>query len=51
MEGLKQVIDRRPNLTYRMTIHSDQGVQYQSNKYRNKLKQAKIFQSMSRRGN
>ncbi|MCR1893880.1 IS3 family transposase [Lactobacillus rodentium] len=51
MEGLKQVIDKRPNLNYRMTIHSDQGIQYQSNKYRNKLKRAKIFQSMSRRGN
>lgn len=51
MEGLKQVIESRPSLSYRMTIHSDQGIQYQSNKYRNKLKKNKIFQSMSRRGN
>lgn len=51
MEGLKEVIDQRPKLDYRMTIHSDQGIQYQSNKYRRKLKESKIFQSMSRRGN
>lgn len=51
MEGLERVIANRPNLNYRMTIHSDQGIQYQSNKYRKHLKKNKIFQSMSRRGN
>lgn len=32
MKGLKEVIDKRPKLNYRMTIHSDQEIQYQSNK-------------------
>ena len=32
-----------------MTVHSDQGIQYQSNAYRHELKKHNIFQSMSRR--
>lgn len=51
MEGLKQLLSRRPDFGYRMTIHSDQGIQYQSNTYIDSLKQNRIFQSMSRRGN
>lgn len=51
MEGLENVIDQRPQLSYRMTIHSDQGVQYRSNEYRRKLRKSGVFQSMSRRGN
>ncbi|WP_229773315.1 IS3 family transposase, partial [Lactobacillus acetotolerans] len=52
LAGLQQVINKRPNnLGYRMTIHSDQGIQYQSHAYRAALKKQHIFQSMSRRGN
>lgn len=51
IEGLNEVIAQRPELSYRMTIHSDQGIQYQSHKYMNCLKENGIFQSMSRRGN
>lgn len=36
---------------YRRTFHSDQGWAYQMNKYGNRLKQERIFQSMSRKGN
>ncbi|WP_277343737.1 integrase catalytic domain-containing protein, partial [Enterococcus faecium] len=36
---------------YRRTFHSDQGWAYQMKAYRNKLKEYKIFQSMSRKGN
>ncbi|BDR61171.1 hypothetical protein KIM322_14320 [Lactobacillus xylocopicola] len=39
----------RPKLPYRMTIHSDQGIQYQSKAYCQTLKQHHVFQSMSRR--
>lgn len=38
------LIKLRPKLNYRMTLHSDQGVQW-----RKKLKENRIFQSMSRR--
>uniref|UniRef100_UPI004047D122 IS3 family transposase n=1 Tax=Lysinibacillus sp. FSL H8-0500 TaxID=2921393 RepID=UPI004047D122 len=37
--------------TYRTTIHSDQGWHYQHNKWVKALKENKIFQSMSRKGN
>lgn len=36
---------------YRRTFHSDQGWAYQMKAYANNLKQEKIFQSMSRKGN
>ena len=36
---------------YRTTIHSDQGWQYQHRQWVNYLKENKIFQSMSRKGN
>ena len=49
LEGLKQVLAIRPKLPYRMTIHSDQGIQYQSKAYCQTLKQHHVFQSMSRR--
>lgn len=39
LEGLKQVLAIRPKLPYRMTIHSDQGIQYQSKAYCQTLKQ------------
>lgn len=48
---LNSIINQRPNLNYRMTIHSDQGWHYQHKAYTNKLKENKIFQSMSRKAN
>lgn len=36
-------------INYRMTVHSDQGIQYQTNTWRQTLKEHHIFQSMSRR--
>lgn len=50
MEPLRKLIELRPSLEYRMTIHSDQGVQYQTTQWRKTLKKHHIFQSMSRRG-
>ncbi|MCX2456572.1 IS3 family transposase [Lacticaseibacillus nasuensis] len=46
---LDELLAHRPELSYRMTIHSDQGFQYQNWEYRNRLKEAKVFQSMSRK--
>lgn len=48
-EPLKRLINERPNYNYRMTIHSDQGFQYQNCRYTELLKSAKVFQSMSRK--
>ncbi|WP_263505218.1 IS3 family transposase [Apilactobacillus apinorum] len=39
----------RPKTNYRMTVHSDQGFQYQNGRYINVLKSNKVFQSMSRK--
>ena len=49
MKTLIELINQRPILKYRMTVHSDQGVQYQTNTWRQTLKHHHIFQSMSRR--
>ena len=50
LEGLNKVFESRTEgLKYRMTVHSDQGVQYQSNIYRHTLRKHRVFQSMSRR--
>ena len=49
MKPLIELIHKRPNLNYRMTVHSDQGIQYQTNAWRQTLKKNHIFQSMSRR--
>lgn len=46
---LDQLLSSRTKLPYRMTIHSDQGFQYQNWEYRTRLKDAKVFQSMSRK--
>ncbi|KRN26868.1 DNA integrase [Lactobacillus selangorensis] len=46
---LEQLIQERPDLGYRMTVHSDQGFQYQNCVYTELLKSAKAFQSMSRK--
>jgi putative transposase len=51
MEALKEVIEKTNDCQYRRTIHSDQGWAYQMSAYRKILKENKIFQSMSRKGN
>jgi len=47
--ALDELIRNRPKLNYRMTIHSDQGFQYQNYKYTSRLKENRIIQSMSRK--
>lgn len=46
---LDELLAKRPDLPYRMTIHSDQGFQYQNKQYIKRLKQHRVFQSMSRK--
>lgn len=48
---LEDLVKRRPDLDYRMTVHSDQGWHYQHKKWVGYLKKSKTFQSMSRKGN
>ncbi len=47
----KQAIDKTSDCPYRRTFHSDRGWSYQMPSYVRALKAAKIFQSMSRKGN
>lgn len=49
MKPLMELINKRPILNYRMTVHSDQEIQYQTKAWRQTLKKNHIFQSMSRR--
>lgn len=49
VDPLKELIDSRPAVSYRMTVHSDQGIQYQHVAYQNILKDNRVFQSMSRK--
>ena len=51
MESLNQVLPIIKQATYRTTIHSDQGWQYQHQKWVQTLKKNRVFQSMSRKGN
>lgn len=51
MKGLEEAIEITKDCKYRRTFHSDQGWAYQMRGYRRKLKENKIFQSMSRKGN
>lgn len=51
MEGLEEAIEVTSDCPFRRTFHSDQGWGYQMKAYGHKLKQHKIFQSMSRKGN
>ena len=50
MNALKESIEITNECKYRRTFHSDQGWAYQMKAYRYKLKENKIFQSMSRKG-
>lgn len=46
-----EAIERTSNCPFRRTFHSDQGWAYQMAEYSKQLKDNKIFQSMSRKGN
>ena len=48
--ALRNALETRPR-DGRLLFHSDQGVQYKSNKYRKLLWRYGVMQSMSRRGN
>lgn len=47
----KEAIEITSDCLYRRTFHSDRGWAYQMKAYSNALKENKIFQSMSRKGN
>ncbi len=51
MNALQTAIDRTDDCQFRRTFHSDQGWGYQMKAYSYTLKENKIFQSMSRKGN
>jgi len=51
MDGLKEAIAKTGDCVFRRTFHSDQGWAYQMDNYVDTLKENKIFQSMSRKGN
>ena len=51
MSALKEAISITSDCPYRRTFHSDRGWAYQMNAYTHKLKEHRIFQSMSRKGN
>lgn len=51
MDALDKAIEITSDCSYRRTFHSDQGWAYQMRAYSNRLKEERIFQSMSRKGN
>jgi putative transposase len=51
MGALNQAIEITSDCPYRRTFHSDQGWAYQMKAYTHVLKENRIFQSMSRKGN
>lgn len=51
MNALNKAIETTSNCKYRRTFHSDQGWAYQMKAYSKALRDKKIFQSMSRKGN
>ena len=51
MEALNEAIQITADCPYRRTFHSDQGWAYQMNAYVHRLREERIFQSMSRKGN
>lgn len=51
LKALKEAIEASEECSYRRTFHSDRGWAYQMKEYQDLLKEHKIFQSMSRKGN
>jgi putative transposase len=48
---LEEALEIVKDSKFRTTVHSDQGWHYQHNKWVKKLKEYRVFQSMSRKGN
>ena len=51
MNALNEAIEITSDCPFRRTFHSDQGWAYQMKAYSHRLREEKIFQSMSRKGN
>lgn len=51
LKGLEEAIEKTASCPYRRTFHSDRGWGYQMKNYQAMLKENRIFQSMSRKGN
>ena len=51
MDALDKAIEITADCPHRRTFHSDQGWAYQMKAYSHRLKEERIFQSMSRKGN
>lgn len=51
MNALNEAIKNTSDCPFRRTFHSDQGWAYQMKAYTHRLKEERIFQSMSRKGN
>lgn len=51
LKALQEAIEASKDCPYRRTFHSDRGWAYQMKEYQALLKENKIFQSMSRKGN
>ncbi len=51
MKALNEAIAATDDCRFRRTFHSDRGWAYQMGSYRNRLRENRIFQSMSRKGN
>lgn len=51
IDALKEAIEKTKDCKYRRTFHSDRGWAYQMPAYQSLLKENKILQSMSRKGN
>ena len=51
MHALNEAIEVTSDCPFRRTFHSDQGWAYQMKAYSHRLREEKIFQSMSRKGN
>ena len=51
MKALNEAIEITADCPFRRTFHSDQGWAYQMKAYSYRLKEERIFQSMSRKGN
>ena len=51
MDPVEKAIERTVDCPYRRTFHSDQGWAYQMKTYSQRLKEERIYQSMSRKGN
>lgn len=49
LKPLKEALEGMPEVSYRTTVHTDQGSQYQHRHWENTLKEHRVFQSMSRK--